>query len=175
VVEDVVDELRDLAYAQRIELLVEGAEHEQVACSPGVLESILQNLVRNAIVYIADSPVRVVRVRTARRDGRVPVRIEVEDSGPGIPEGLGDKVFEPFVRGDGTVAGYGLGLATVKRFVSAHGGRIGFSATPGAGTLFWLELPRPRPLPGVRPEAQPKAGPVSPGAPAPNATPGRPC
>jgi signal transduction histidine kinase len=135
----------------------------------------VQNLVRNAIAYMADSPVRVVRVRTARRDGRAPVRIEVEDSGPGIPEGLGERVFEPFVRGDGTVAGYGLGLATVKRFVSAHGGRVGFSATPGAGTLFWLELPRPRSLPTVRPEAQPKAGPASPGAPAPNATPGRPC
>jgi signal transduction histidine kinase len=75
------------------------------------------------------------------------VRIEVEDSGPGIPETLGDRVFEPFVRGGGEVAGTGtgLGLATVKRFVSAHGGRVGFSATPGAGTLFWLEMPRTAP------------------------------
>jgi signal transduction histidine kinase len=142
VVQEVVGELRDVADAQRVEVVVDGASHEQVACSPGVLESIVQNLVRNAIAYMGDSPVRVVRVRTARSDARGPVRIEVEDSGPGIPEELGERVFEPFVRGSGPVEGTGLGLATVKRFVSAHGGRVGFSATRGAGTLFWLEMPR---------------------------------
>jgi signal transduction histidine kinase len=145
VVEDVMGELREVADAHRVEVVVEGAGHERVACSAGVLTSIVQNLVRNAIAYMGSSPIRVVRVRTARSDARGPVRIEVEDSGPGIPAALGDRVFDPFVRGTGDVPGSGLGLATVKRFVGAHGGRVGFSATPGAGTLFWLEMPRSRP------------------------------
>lgn len=153
VVVEVVGGLRDVADANRVELRLEAAEHERVACSPGVLESIVQNLVRNAIAYMGDSPVRVVRVRTARPDERGPVRIEVEDSGPGIPQDLGDRVFEPFVRGAGPVEGTGLGLATVKRFVSAHGGRVGFSATPGAGTLFWLEMPRSRVQAAANPTA----------------------
>jgi signal transduction histidine kinase len=142
VVEDVVGELREVADANRVEVVLEGADHERVACSPGVLTSIVSNLVRNAITYMGASQVRVVRVRTARRDARGLVRIEVEDSGPGVPGFLGERVFEPFVRGTGEVAGSGLGLATVKRFVDAHGGRVGFSATAGAGTLFWLEMPR---------------------------------
>jgi signal transduction histidine kinase len=68
-----------------------------------------------------------------------------------VPDSLGDRIFEPFVRGAGPdVAGSGLGLATVKRFVSAHGGRVGYRAAAGHGTLFWLELPRLRPSAGSR-------------------------
>jgi len=96
-------------------------------------------------VHMGESAVRQVRVRALPADGAGPVRIEVEDSGPGVPDSLGDRIFEPFVRGATSgVEGSGLGLATVKRFVSAHGGRIGYRSALGRGTLFWLELPRSR-------------------------------
>jgi signal transduction histidine kinase len=132
-----------MAREQRVELRVDVTGHPRVACSPGVLASIVQNLVQNAIAHMGGSAVRRVQVRAARPGNPGAVRIEVEDSGPGIPVDLGDRVFEPFVRGETPVAGTGLGLATVKRFVGAHGGRVGFSTAPGAGTLFWLEMPPP--------------------------------
>ena len=145
VLDDVLGELREVAAERRVEVRLEAAAPERVACSPGVLTSIVENLVRNAIVHMGESAVRQVRVRALPADGAGPVRIEVEDSGPGVPDSLGDRIFEPFVRGAASgVEGSGLGLATVKRFVSAHGGRIGYRSALGRGTLFWLELPRSR-------------------------------
>lgn len=151
VVEEVVGELRPVAEDHQVDVRVEAIADERVACSPGVLTSIVSNLVRNAITHMGRSEVRVVCVRAPAVGTGAPVRIEVEDTGPGMPGELGDLVFEPFVRGAGAgVAGTGLGLATVKRFVSAHGGRLGYRARPGEGTLFWLEMP-PQPSPAGEP------------------------
>ena len=69
-------------------------------------------------------------------------RLEVEDTGPGIPPEAQQTIFEPFVRvSPAKAAGTGLGLATVKRLVEAHGGRLGVQSKPDAGSLFWVELP----------------------------------
>ncbi len=75
-------------------------------------------------------------VRVAPRDGRV--RFSVTDAGGGVPEGVRDRIFEPFVttKQDGV----GLGLALTKRIVEDHGGTIGFDAA-GPGTTFWVDLP----------------------------------
>ena len=55
---------------------------------------------------------------------------------------VGRRIFEPYVRGEGvTVPGLGLGLATVKRLVVAHGGAVGVESGPGEGACFWVELP----------------------------------
>lgn len=63
----------------------------------------------------------------------------VADRGGGIPEGLRERVFDPFfsTKGEGT----GLGLATTRRIVDAHGGTLGWSAREGGGTVFRLALP----------------------------------
>jgi signal transduction histidine kinase len=143
VLEDVMGDLREVAAERGVEVRVEPTPRERVACSPGVLTSIVENLVRNAISHIGAAEVRVVEIRVVAGTGRGPVRIEVEDSGPGIPAALGERIFEPCVRGEEEGAGgSGLGLATVKRFVSAHGGRLGFRPRARRGTLFWLEMPR---------------------------------
>jgi two-component system sensor histidine kinase KdpD len=69
------------------------------------------------------------------------VRVEVRDSGPGVPEGLEQEIFEPYARGpEVTQPGLGLGLATVRRFVVAHGGAVGIERVP-EGACFWFELP----------------------------------
>ena len=77
-----------------------------------------------------------LRVGVAARNGRV--RLEVSDEGPGVPPGIRDRVFEPFVttKQDGV----GLGLALTKRIVEDHGGTIGFEPAE-RGTTFWIELP----------------------------------
>src|SRR5256885_15977940 len=66
---------------------------------------------------------------------------EVEDTGPGIPPALGQRIFEPYFRGPNTGApGIGLGLATVKRLVESHSGTLGVRAGAKGGRLFWVEL-----------------------------------
>jgi signal transduction histidine kinase len=112
----------------------------QVPCSQAVIASIVQNLVRNAIKYMGVRPVRRIVVR-AKPAGPM-ARLEVEDTGPGIPVGLREAIFDPFVRGPNEQAnGTGLGLATVKRLAEAHGGAVGVRTPSGGGALFWVELP----------------------------------
>jgi signal transduction histidine kinase len=125
---------------QNIDIAVQTSGLVMVPCSIGVVTSIVQNLVRNAIKYMGDGPVKrvVVRVRALERVAR----LEVEDTGPGIPPEAQQTIFEPFVRvSPAKAAGTGLGLATVKRLVEAHGGRLGVQSKPDAGSLFWVELP----------------------------------
>jgi len=137
------EELRPQAAADNIRLSVDAPPAVAVASSPGVLTILLTNLVRNSIKYMGESVERVVHVSVRAR--RQSVVFEVEDSGPGVPEYLGDRIFEPYVRGKETAAkrsGIGLGLATVKRLVLAHGGSVGVRRSSLGGALFWFELPR---------------------------------
>jgi signal transduction histidine kinase len=141
VIDGVIDELRPAAQARQIAVDVEQpANLPPVRCAPGVLASVLANLLRNAIKHMGDRPRRQIRVRVASRSDRV--RFEVEDSGPGLPPDLVPEAFDPYVRGAGTrEPGLGLGLATVRRLVDGHDGRYGVSSRLGEGALFWFELP----------------------------------
>jgi signal transduction histidine kinase len=143
VVHDVVDEAGLSKDVDGPELTVEAFEPVRVACTPGVLSAILSNLLRNAAKYMSDSAVKKVTVRVVSEEESV--RIEVEDTGPGVPAGLESVIFEPYVRAQGvTQPGLGLGLATVKRFCVAHGGDVGVRSSPGLGAVFWFTLPRAR-------------------------------
>jgi signal transduction histidine kinase len=142
VVRDVLDGMRREAQDRGIRLDSEEAECARVASSVGVLTSLVSNLVQNAIKYMGDRPRRVVIVRTRATEDRV--RVEVEDTGPGVPADIAESIFEPFVRGVSGEAGVGLGLATTRQLVRAHGGTVCLSTRPGDGSLFWFELPRAR-------------------------------
>ena len=157
VAEVIADAIKEIAPGngeREIAIVSEVVAPGAVACNPGVFASLVSNLLRNAVKYAGGgrSPCIVVRARALdKRLGRV--RLEVEDNGPGLPAGLGDRVFEPYVRGtDSRQPGIGLGLATVKRIVDAHGGRVGVRSIPGKGCTFAVELPaaqasRPTPRP----------------------------
>jgi signal transduction histidine kinase len=164
VVDGVVEELRPPATASAIEMgVVKTPLPLAVRCASGVLASLLSNLLRNAIKHMGDSPRRQITLRVSRVDGRV--RFEVEDTGPGIEPELQAHVFDPYVRGRGTVTpGLGLGLATVRRLVEGHDGRYGVSSRLGQGALFWFELPGERLYTGPSrgpgtPLSRPTAGP----------------
>jgi signal transduction histidine kinase len=145
VVNDVVAGQHGASAAAGIEVAVEAGASASVACAPGVLTSILGNLVTNAIKYSAASPQRRIVVRPLDR-GRF-VRIEVDDTGPGVPVHLRRAIFEPYVRAaDSGQPGVGLGLATVKRLAEGHGGRVGVEPSPAGGSRFWFELPRSGPV-----------------------------
>ena len=118
-----------------------------VACNPGVLASLVSNLLRNAVKYAGGvpSPRILVRAKATEDRGGRRVRIEIEDNGPGLPPELGDQAFEPYVRGRNSgQPGIGLGLATVKRIADAHGGRVDVRSVSGVGCTFTVELPAAR-------------------------------
>jgi signal transduction histidine kinase len=142
VVESVIADVRPLAEAASASLDTAAVGELRVACSPPMLMSVLQNLLVNAAKYIAEGgPIRRISVRAFRLKDRV--RIEIEDTGPGIPAGKEREIFEPHVRLAQTrLPGTGLGLATAKRIVDAYGGRIGVTSAHGEGSCFWVELPQ---------------------------------
>jgi signal transduction histidine kinase len=140
IVAGVVDEARGEDGATEVELVIEPFDDTELACAPGVLSSVLGNLVGNAVKYTAGRTPRRVTVRANTSGPRA--RVEVEDTGPGLPDGFERAVFEPYVRAPDALPGLGLGLATVRRFVEAHGGRVGVSSVKDHGCVFWFELPK---------------------------------
>src|SRR6266513_1102371 len=114
-----------------------------------LLHRVVSNLVLNA-VQAAGKGARVV-VRTGRPAAHelpggagieTPVSLAVSDNGPGIPENLRARLFEPFVTG--RVGGTGLGLAIVQRAVDAHRGLVLVDSPPGQGTTFTVYFPAAR-------------------------------
>jgi signal transduction histidine kinase len=105
------------------------------------IEQILENLVSNAVKYTPDEG--SVAVRFSKADGTV--RIEVGDTGIGIPHQDRPRLFTEFFRAENArameVVGTGLGLAIVKENIDKLGGRIVVESEEGAGTLFVVHLP----------------------------------
>ena len=136
-----VEDIREEALAANIVVSIrDSAERPEALCDPGLLRSIVVNLVQNAIKYMGDSAEREVTVTTASRGDRLV--LEVRDTGPGIPTALQDAIFDLHFRAPRSGAsGLGLGLATVKRAALAHGGRVGVRSDVGRGSCFWVELP----------------------------------
>jgi signal transduction histidine kinase len=138
---DAVSALRSVEGAACPAVDVQDFEEVDVRMDRGMLDVVLSNLLSNASKYMASSPVRRITVRTVTEPRRV--RVEIEDTGPGVPAGLAGAIFEPYKRAPGaTQPGLGLGLATVKRLVEGHGGAVGVRNAPSGGAVFWFELPR---------------------------------
>ena len=73
------------------------------------------------------------------------IRFSVKDQGPGIPDEHVSKVFDPFFTTKGVGKGTGLGLSVAQGIMARHGGAIGLTTAPGAGTTFHLHLPESLP------------------------------
>jgi signal transduction histidine kinase len=142
VLDDVVAALRPMALAASARVVVEPLPPlRRVACPSGALASVASNLVHNALKFIEGARgERRVTVRAIDRGACL--RLEIEDTGPGLEPGMESRVFDMYVRGpDARAPGLGLGLATVKRLVESHGGALGVTSRRGEGACFWVELP----------------------------------
>ncbi|WP_044408456.1 ATP-binding protein [Rhodopseudomonas palustris] len=111
---------------------------------PGRLGQILLNLVGNAIKFTEQGSVRVVASQQPSPDGSIELRIEVIDSGAGIPRDVQATLFKPFTQADSSVSrkygGTGLGLAICRQLCRTMGGAIGVNSEPGHGSTFWFTL-----------------------------------
>ncbi|MBI1753576.1 MAG: two-component system sensor histidine kinase CreC [Acidobacteria bacterium] len=124
-----------------VSVAVHGAEGAVVRGEAFLLEQALGNLVDNAISFAPRQSV----VRITVRPGSHGLRMDVSDSGPGLPDFAVDKVFTPFFslpRPDGEAKGTGLGLCFVREVALLHGGQAFLANRPEGGALSWIELPR---------------------------------
>jgi two-component system sensor histidine kinase KdpD len=104
-----------------------------------MIRRVLTNLLENAVKYTpAGSKISVGAQAT---DGQV--LMWVQDTGPGIPPGEQDRIFDKFTRlhGRSGPRGFGLGLAFCRLAVEAHGGRIWVESGPESGACFMFTLP----------------------------------
>jgi signal transduction histidine kinase len=119
-----------------VELVAE-APHDLVLVDQDKLLRVLQNLVNNAVEALGRTGGHITIRGVAVEGGH---DITVSDDGPGIPETIRERLFQPFVT-HGKTNGTGLGMAITKSIVEAHKGRISFTTKSGVGTTFRIFLP----------------------------------
>ncbi|HEX5776768.1 MAG TPA: ATP-binding protein [Caulobacteraceae bacterium] len=117
-----------------------------VSIDPVRLRQILFNLIGNAVKFTLAGGVEV-RLTVKGKGAGQRLRIEVEDTGVGIPEDAHESLFERFHQGDDSTTrrfgGSGLGLAITEKLARLMDGFIDFSSREGQGSVFWVELPAP--------------------------------
>ena len=116
-----------------------------VAGDPTRLRQIVTNLVSNAIKFTEQGWVRVTQRAVVRDDGKTLVRIEVADTGAGIPKDKLALIFDKFTQADSSITrkygGTGLGLAITQKLAELHGGTIRVESEVGKGSTFTVEIP----------------------------------
>ena len=136
-----VETLRAVAERKQLQLTSVVADDLPLALGDSVrLTQVLHNLIGNAIKFTRSGG--AIQVHVFASPGGV--RLEVRDTGIGIPTEQIERVFEPFFQVDGTLTrehnGTGLGLTIVRDMVQAMGGEVGVTSEPGNGSVFWVTL-----------------------------------
>jgi signal transduction histidine kinase len=112
---------------------------DQLFADPDRLKLVLSNLVQNAIRYTPEGGTVSVSARALDKE----IRIEVSDTGAGVPEEYHQRIFEKYFQVPGLPSGgAGLGLYISREVVLAHGGEMGVESRPGDGSTFWFTVPR---------------------------------
>ena len=169
---DLGDALSDLTMllrrliGEKVKLdLVHGRDLWPVKVDVSQFEQVVVNLAVNARDAMSDGGKLTVKTAnlTAEESTQLSykgmpaadyVRIDISDTGTGIPADIVDKIFEPFFSTKEVGKGTGLGLSTVYGIVKQTGGFVYVDSVPGEGTSFRIFLPRHRPELDAQPEAQ---------------------
>ena len=117
---------------------------DRLVGDPARIRQVLTNLAGNAVKFTDLGVVDIELTLVAEDEDHATLRIEVRDSGIGIPAGRQAEIFESFTQIDGGISrrngGTGLGLAICRELVGLMGGQLGLESRPGVGSTFWVEL-----------------------------------
>ncbi|MFI0842618.1 response regulator [Mesorhizobium sp. IMUNJ 23232] len=147
-VEDVATLISSRVAEKNLELIVRVDPRlpTHVVGDAGRFRQIVTNLLGNAVKFTERGHV-LVDVSGETADGKLMLKLRVEDTGIGIPAEKLQTVFEKFAQVDGSSTrrheGTGLGLAIAARLVDLMGGRIGVESEVGRGSVFWFSVPLP--------------------------------
>jgi CheY-like chemotaxis protein len=143
-IEGVARLLRPQAEAKNLQLIVEAEEGVGwVMSDPVRLRQALFNLVGNAVKFTLKGQV-TVRAHLRHTSAGQMLRLEIADTGVGIPEAVQPRIFTRFDQGDASTTrkfgGSGLGLSITQRLAEMMGGAVGFASAEGLGSVFWIEV-----------------------------------
>jgi signal transduction histidine kinase len=142
-----MDIVRPLAEQNGISLSGEKKTENKILVDPARLKQIIINLLSNAIKYNRENG--AVTFGCQELEGGV-VQLFVSDTGPGIPDEMQVRLFEPFNRlglEKSTIEGTGVGLTITRQLVEAMGGKISVTSHIGEGTIFYVNFPAISPKP----------------------------
>ena len=146
VLHEVIAGIREKAAAKALHLeLSAPALPALLRGDPVRLGQILGNFASNSAKFTEQGSIALRARRLSGGNGRIHLRFEVEDTGPGIESEHLPRLFEPFEQVDASSTrrhgGTGLGLAISRRLAEMMDGRVGADSVPGKGSIFWLEVP----------------------------------
>ena len=138
---DIFSTLHEAAEKQEVHMYMEGGS-TVLDTVPTIMEEVLYNVCDNAVKYNHRGGEIFVRLK----DGEDAVRVNVRDTGIGIPKEDQERIFERFYRVDKShskeIGGTGLGLSIVKHGVKTLNGRLWLNSEPGQGTEIIMEFPK---------------------------------
>jgi C4-dicarboxylate-specific signal transduction histidine kinase len=136
--EDVLPILEAIASREGVSLDTHlDSDLRSVLIDPVQIQYVLLVLAQNAVEAAPQNASSVVRIDIT--EDAYTTRVSVTDAGPGVPEDARDKLFRPFFTTKRNCLG--LGLASGRSVVEAHGGNIGYEHADGGGSRFWFSLP----------------------------------
>lgn len=141
VVRTTADFLHHQIVKEGVELVVESAPELMVNGNPGELGQILTNLLLNARDAVLSRPDSPRQIRLHAYQARDRILLDVEDTGPGVPEESQDRIFEPFYTEKEVGRGTGLGLYICRQLAEQHGAELTLESKATSGALFRLSLP----------------------------------
>ena len=116
---------------------MEFEEIPEIQCFPDELNQVWTNLIHNSLQAMKNEGTLTIRGEKKGTD----LMVSISDTGPGIPEEIQPKIFQPFFTTKPAGEGSGLGLDIIKRIVDKHNGKIAFQTQAGVGTTFSVTLP----------------------------------
>jgi signal transduction histidine kinase/CheY-like chemotaxis protein len=149
VIEQSVDAVAVHAGEKGLELIVDvdTALPQRARGDPTRLRQVLLNLLSNAVKFTEKGEVRLAARRLPVAGGKLRLRVDVIDTGPGLTEEQRARLFLPFIQADTSMTrrygGTGLGLSICLRLVELMNGTIGADSIPQAGSCFWFEIDLP--------------------------------
>ncbi len=126
-------------YKNRIEIIKNYGDVNEINCYPGKLSQVFMNILSNAIQAI--SSIGLITIKTLEDKQNSQVMISIKDTGKGISDEIKEKIFEPFFTTKEAGKGTGLGLSITYGIIQQHLGHIDVKSIPEKGTEFIIKIP----------------------------------